>query len=231
MASTTPPQLPKIMIIAGGRYHGVFTDYCKTVIQSLDEAAEVLQSPEPLEMSRTLLSGDISSVLIVSLTPYFSSKRPFRALRDNVRRFAELQGGTTEWKLPWTVGAYYSDTFSVNLDFCLEYEEGISGSKFEPSGAGLDSVCSPKALLAKGAQKESTIYISIPESSEDDTPDSTDDTPRSTHENVLSLVTLQVYGKGKGRVGYIGDVNSESGSSKAILAICGLVKRTTSPLF
>lgn len=90
--------------------------------------------------------------------------------------------------------------------------------------AGLDRTYSQKAVQIKGAPTNARLYITTSGSQLD----SLVEPGMSMHDESQSPVVFQTYGKG--RVGFVGDVNAETGTTKAILAMCGLTSTTTPPV-
>ena len=238
------PSLPKVLIITGD-IDSIFTEVWKGLISSLQAKASVISSSDPAESSRLLLAGDVSSVLVVSPQPFLSPQKAHRVLRDHVRTFAEQQGGTvlfcgtfssfinrisfdsyigTEWKLSWRFGDYHRTTFAVNPHFRLDGVDGSAAANFDPMTAGLQSTYSQKAVQVKGAAKNARLYTTTSESQLE----SLVWAAMPMHNETQSPVVFQSYGKG--RVGYAGDVNAEAGTTKAILAMCGLTVTTTPPV-
>lgn len=232
--------LPKVLIVSG-HYDSVFTDCCNHLLESLSKVASVTRSQDPIQISQLLLSGDISSVLVVDPTLFLSSEKQFRGLRDNIRQFAFTQGGTVlfcgifngfvrptdlnyffkpEWNLPWKSGDYCRTTFSINPDFRLK-DNGSAA--FDPKAAGLEATYSQKALHLTGIAKSSMLYVTTDESRLE----SLVWAPAPKHNEKDSPVVFESYGKG--RVGWIGDVNGEVGSTKAVLGMCGLTLGSTPP--
>ncbi|MCJ1359731.1 MAG: hypothetical protein MMC33_009733 [Icmadophila ericetorum] len=230
--STLSP-LPKILIITG-HHDGTFAAVCKHLLESLEKVASITRSQDPLQINQLLLSGDISSVLVVDPTLFLLSQLQYRILRDTVRQFARTQGGTIlfcgifnsfvrptdinyffkpEWNLPWRSGDYCRTSFSLNPGFRLD-DNGSPA--FDPKAAGLDTAYSEKALHIEGMAKSSMLYVTTPDSQLE----SLVFAARPQHNEKESPVVFQTYGKG--RVGWIGDVNGEKGSTKVVLGICGL---------
>ncbi|MCJ1245451.1 hypothetical protein MMC30_002655 [Trapelia coarctata] len=240
--------LPKVLILVD-KNDGSFSASCfdgtwEYLVASLDKLAAVTR-PQSLEAAGELLaSGDFSSVLVVSPETFLSHSKPYRILRDQVRSFAEHQGGIVlfcgtfssfirptdfqmyfknEWKLPWTTGDYHRTTFSVNPVFKVQNLDPTSSYRFDISTAELEEEYSQKVLHVRGAPRSAALYITTPESRVE----SNVFPPTSVHDAVQAPAVFQAYGKGY--VGYLGDVNGEEGTSKAILALCGLTPTTSPP--
>lgn len=236
------PSLPGVLIITGDVD---ISEVWEELLASLKATSNVTSSADAVVSSQLLLSGDVSSVLVVSPQPFLSTEKPYRVLRDHVRTFAEQQGGTvlfcgtfssvinrisfdsyfgTEWKLPWRFGEYHRTTFALNPHFHLNCADGTTTSTFDPMTAGLDSAYSQKAVQVKGAPKNARLYTTTSESRLESSVWSA----MPMHDETQSPVVFESYGKG--RVGFAGDANAETGTTKAILALCGLTSNTTPPV-
>ena len=236
--------LPKVLIITGD-VNSIFTDVWGVLLSSLRAISDVTLSSDPVSSRQLLLTGEICSVLVVSPQPYLSSEEPYRILRDSVRNFAERQGGTVlfcgtfssfinvttfnayfgnEWKLPWRFGDYHRSTFTINPSFNSNGTNPMASSTFDPVTAGLDKSYSQKAVHVKGASENGMVYTVSSES----VLESRVFAPAALSDKTQSPTVFQCYGKG--HVGFLGDVNGEDGSTKAILAMCGLTRSTTPPV-
>ena len=129
----------------------------------------------------------------------------------------------SEWKLPWTTGDYHRTTLSVNPVFKVQAADPSSTYRFDVSTAELDKEYSQKALHVQGAPRSAALYITTPDSRVESLVFSVS----PAHNSVQAPAVFQAYGKGY--VGYLGDVNGEEGTSKAILALCGLTPSTSPP--
>ena len=130
-----------------------------------------------------------------------------------------------EWKLPWRFGDYRRTTFAVNPRFDGNRGDGnVTSTLFDPIAAGLDRSYSQKAVHVKGAPKNLMLYITTPESKLESLVWAAEDVSDVSQ----SPTVFQPYGKG--HVGFLGDVNGEDGTTKAILALCGLASNTTVPV-
>ena len=235
--------LSKVLIITGD-IDSLFIDVWESMILALKAKADVVFSKDPAISNQLLLSGDVSSVLVVSPQPFLSTQKPYRILRDNVRSFAERQGGTVlfcgtfssfinsitfdsyfenEWKLPWRFGDYHRTTFTLNPRFDSTGRGQAASSTFHPIEAGLDKSYSQKAPNVKGIPMSIMLYVTISESMLESLVWSA--TPVNDH--TQSPAILQCFGRG--HVGYLGDCNSEDGTTKAVLGLCGLTSTTKPP--
>jgi len=127
------------------------------------------------------------------------------------------------WKLPWTTGDYHRTTFSVNPVFKVQAADPNASYRFDVSTAELEKEYSQKVLHVKGAPRSAAVYVTTPDSRVE----SRVFPPNPAHDPVQAPAVFQAYGKGY--VGYLGDVNGEEGTSKAILALCGLTSNTSPP--
>ena len=188
--------------------------------------------------------GEFSVVLVVSPESYLSSQRPYRILRDHVKTFADQQGGIVlfcgtfssfikrtsfdsyfrnEWKLPWRFGDYHRTTLTINQNFHIIGKESHTTVNFDPKTASLEKAYSQKAVNVKNASMNSMLYVTTSASQLE----SRVFPSRSVDNKSQSPVIFQSYGKGY--VGYLEDVNSEIGTTKAILALCGLSEDNQPP--
>jgi len=114
---------------------------------------------------------------------------------------------TNAYGLPWKSGDYHRTTFQFNLSCSL------------PSGSSPQSMPAPysmKVLHVKNARANEKIFIPV------------DDAQTQSHvlpPTFVDQAQAAVVGAkvGEGFVFYIGDVNGEKGSDKAILCMCGLI--------
>ena len=201
--------------------------------------AEVTSSQSSLSPKRYGSSslGDISVVLVVSPESYLSSQKQYRILRDHVKTFADQQGGIVlfcglfssfikptsfdsyfrnEWNLPWRFGAYHRTTLTVNQNFHITSKDSHTPVKLDPKTASLEKAYSQKAVNVKNVPMNSMLYVTTSASQLE----SLVFPPQSVDNKSQSPVIFQSYGNGY--VGYLGDVNAEVGTTKAILALCCL---------
>jgi len=113
---------------------------------------------------------------------------------------------------------------TVNPGFAVNAADPSSSYRFDTSTAELDKEYSQKALYVRGAPRTAALYVTLPESRVE----SRVFAPTSAHDPHQAAAVFQPYGKGY--VGYLGDVNGEEGTSKAILALCGLTESTAPPI-
>ncbi|MCJ1422039.1 hypothetical protein MMC32_008408 [Xylographa parallela] len=168
---------------------------------------------------------------------------PNRRLRDQVRDFAELQGGTvlfcgnfssmtrpstfnlyfgSEWQLPWTFGDYHRTTMALNPAFRVS-TAGNASFKFDPNTTDLDAAYSQKAVHIKNAPRTTMLYVPT----EDSQLESLVWQPKPISDLTQSPAMFATCGKG--HVGFLGDVNGETGTTKTVLALSGLSKGTKPP--
>ena len=235
--------LSKLLIITGD-IESLFINVWEEMISALKAKAEVILSKDPATSSQLLLSGDVSSVLVVSPHTFLSVQKPYRVLRDNVRHFAERQGGTVlfcgtfssfinhetfdsyfdnEWKLSWKFGSYHRTTFTLNPCFDSTGKGQAATSTFLPIEAGLEQSYSQKAANVKGVSPSIMLYVSTSESMLESRVWSATPVDNPTE----SPAIFQCFGRG--HVGYLGDVNGENGTTKAVLGLCGFTSTTKPP--
>ncbi|MCJ1311957.1 hypothetical protein MMC25_005631 [Agyrium rufum] len=173
-------------------------------------------------LSGKLGSGAFSAIFITDPQNFLKDKKDHRVLRDYVKAFAQLQGGTiifgsvwstfvrapkalhyyqSELNIMWRRGGYTRAHCRIGDTF---WSEDLRPSNI-PS---LESTYSTKSLFVRGNPPESRLYVN------DDEQDQ-------------SSVVYEKYGKG--HIGYLGDVNNETGTIKILLAMCGLVPGTSVP--
>ncbi|KAJ7491054.1 hypothetical protein FB451DRAFT_630247 [Mycena latifolia] len=105
------------------------------------------------------------------------------------------------WGLPWKMASYTRATFVLNRHT----------NKRAAASPGLVNSYMMKAVLLSGVPAAAALYLPSEES------------PHFIDRAETPLVFAEV---GQGRLGYVGDVNSEEGSTSAILAMFGLEPRS-----
>ena len=151
--------------------------------------------PIPRGVSSQIIQYVRSGGTVVLATLFSSLVRP----NDLNRWFQE------SWGLPWQRGDYHRMTVHLNPSFQVE--------RFN-EGSLLES-CSQKATFLKNVPRNASVYLSSGFSSTESRvfPSAPVDTAQ----------TPVVFAKvGEGWLGYVGDVNNESGSQSIVLAMCGL---------
>jgi hypothetical protein len=98
--------------------------------------------------------------------------------------------------LPWASGDYHRTTFALNPAM-THFETG-----------GMASSYSQKALHVKNVQRGDAVYLPSDES-------------RPVGDRTQAPAAFAPVGEGK--VGYVGDVNNESGTTAVVLRMCGIV--------
>ncbi|KAM5432971.1 hypothetical protein McanMca71_006533 [Microsporum canis] len=116
---------------------------------------------------------------------------------DHLKRFFEFS-----WGLPWQSGYYHRTTVHVNVN-CQGLET-----------RGLPASYSQKALFLKNVPPEGRLYLP----NRDSMTESRVFGPERISDLSQAAVVFAPYGRG--RIGYVGDVNGEDGSHAAILAMC-----------
>jgi hypothetical protein len=119
--------------------------------------------------------------------------------RDHANRFFK-----DTWKLPWKMASYQRSTYFANPS----RGNGLGGKEIPRS-------YSQKAVSLKSVADEDKVYIPTPESSLE----SLVFPPVSIELGETPVAYTKV---GEGFLGYVGDVNSEEGSTSVILAMLNL---------
>ena len=111
------------------------------------------------------------------------------------------------WSLPWKFGDYHRTTFTLNP---LRHARLQNKSELSTS-------YSMKAVQIQGVPPEAAVYIT--------TPDSMLESNVFASESVHNTGQTPIFFTpiGDGFLGYIGDVNAETGSTAVILAMCNLM--------
>jgi hypothetical protein len=125
----------------------------------------------------------------------FSSYSTF----ENITSIFEMAG------LPWRVGSYQRTTVIFN-------RQAINGNLTEP----LPASYSQKALFLKNVDRSATLY----HSGENSVLESYVLPPEKIEK--IDEVAVVWSSLGEGKLGYLGDVNAEKGSTIVILAMCGI---------
>ncbi|MCJ1383697.1 hypothetical protein MMC17_006811 [Xylographa soralifera] len=232
---------PNILIL--DQDGGLFTEVWSGLVTALKATAAVTFDYQPTSAALKLHSRSFTTVLVVKPDIYFAAAMPNRHLRDQVRDFAELQGGTvlfcgtfssmtrpttfnlyfgSEWQLPWKFGDYHRTTMTLNPAFRVSTAENASFN-FDLDAADLESAYSQKAVHVKGALRMSMLYVPT----EDSELESLVWQPSPINDLTQSPTVFAACGKG--HVGFLGDVNGEIGTTKTILALSGLSKGTKPP--
>ncbi|KAI1385459.1 uncharacterized protein F4822DRAFT_345036 [Hypoxylon trugodes] len=107
--------------------------------------------------------------------------------------------------LPWKNGPYYRTTFKIN--------RGATGDNI---AAHLPESYSQKALFVKDVALADSWYVT----DDNSVIESHVFAPENAHTPGETPVAFASVGEGK--LGYVGDVNSEVGSTRVVLAMCGL---------
>ena len=229
------PRRPQILVL-DEESTSLFSDVFNNLISVLKRSADVIVEPEPVKAASLLQSGVFSVAFVVWPMAYLSTLKPNRSLRDYVRNFAEHQGGTvlfcgtfgsfirptdfnlyfgSEWQLPWRFGDYNRSTFTLNPEFSLVRNDS-DGSGDDLQTSVLERAYSQKAIHIKGAARHAMLYIPTSQSQIE----SSVWAPMPVNDLTQSPTVFQTYGKG--HVGFLGDVNSETGTTKAVVALCRL---------
>lgn len=117
----------------------------------------------------------------------------FGGLVSNFARPLDMRSYfSDEWGLPWEMGSYHREDFSVNQ--CALSVEGRE--RF----SGLPSSYSMKAVQIKGAAQKDRVYVG--------------------DDRTESPIVFVKYGKGN--VGWIGDVNAEDKTTSVVKVMCGI---------
>jgi hypothetical protein len=116
-----------------------------------------------------------------------------------------LVAGHPELDLPWASGDYHRTTFALNPAM-THFETG-----------GMASSYSQKALHVKNVQRGDAVYLPSDESRTE----SAVFPSRPVGDRTQAPAAFAPVGEGK--VGYVGDVNNESGTTAVVLRMCGIV--------
>ncbi|OBZ72933.1 Mitochondrial import receptor subunit TOM34 [Grifola frondosa] len=108
------------------------------------------------------------------------------------------------WNLPWSYSTYHGDTFLLNKEIV-----GLDIQDLAPE-------YSTKAVHLKDVAMSATVYVPIVE---DESADEYDDFDYPTVTKV-SETPVAFTSVGKGRLGYVGDVNCEDGSTNLVVSMC-----------
>lgn len=189
-------------------------------LQALNSKANVKEITDPTEAS-TLLSGDSRPIIYATdaaLTEPEYSRQRAAAInfvqnggiiifggqfsgRASPPKFKEL---FAEFSLPWKFGDYHRTVVDLNA------------SMHQLRHAGLATRYSQKAVHLASVAREDTLYLPSAASRIQSmvfAPDPIDDLTQ----------TPAAFGSfGRGKVGYIGDVNGEHETTCVLLAMCGL---------
>ena len=227
---STHPTVLLLTLADDNLFHGIH----KSLLDQIRLRGILLEARNPSSAQLCLEAGSCQAVLIVYSDPLLSQRSIYRRLRDHLRHYIEHQAGTVifcgtfstfvqqhkcanffknEWDLEWSFGDYYRSTFKLNSEFMLL----MAGQEtFDQNNKGLLGEYSQKTLQIKGMDATSSLYVST----EDSQLESMVFPTRNVRDAQQAPVVCQKYGKGV--VAWFGDVNAEEGTTKAILAICGL---------
>jgi hypothetical protein len=168
--------------------------------RTTNKPAAILSADESLTVStRLTLVHEAASYVqsggtLVLMGLFSSSSRP----SDIGLLFSKLD-------LPWASGDYHRTTFALNPAM-THFETG-----------GMASSYSQKALHVKNVQRGDAVYLPSDESRTE----SAVFPSRPVGDRTQAPAAFAPVGEGK--VGYVGDVNNESGTTAVVLRMCGIV--------
>ncbi|KAI9716442.1 MAG: hypothetical protein M1812_005337 [Candelaria pacifica] len=194
------------------------------LVDSLAAKATIKRAVKP-QPALTYLTNNTPSAIIVTDPAIVKSKATTNAVRDKVIEYARGGGIVvlatlfssfvrpddlsnwfrTSWDLPWESGDYHRTTVHLDSECRMR----------QLNQTVLPEEYSQKAVFLKNVAKDDAVYLP------------------SANSRIESMVfapspveceqTPVVFAKiGEGWLGYIGDVNNESGSQAVVLAMCGL---------
>ena len=110
------------------------------------------------------------------------------------------------WNLPWQFGDYHSTNVSVNPRATHPFEKGIFPTEYSQKAVHLVGVGEIDRMYVPAGQSRTQSMV-----------------PGFGGLDVDHDATPVAWAEvGEGMVGFVGDVNTEEGSSKVMLAMCGL---------
>jgi hypothetical protein len=200
-----------------------FDEIYTGLLTALKERADITEVNDVSTANAKLASPQVNWKAIVITSAVIASKKS-KNLHPKVLEYAKGGGrvifaGTfssmirppdfdkffgTVWSLPWKFGDYNRTTFMLNPS---RWNELQRNSLLLPA-------YSMKAVHIKGSDFQSAVYITTPNSKIE----SNVFAATSAHKAQAPVVFSPYY---EGYVGYVGDVNSEKGSTAVVLAMCG----------
>ncbi|KAI9696608.1 MAG: hypothetical protein M1836_005627 [Candelina mexicana] len=218
--STPTPSNPKILDVARPvifllalDQQSFWDELYSNLVDSLAAKATIKRATKP-RPALDYLTNNTPSAIIVTDPAIVKSNRTTNAVRDKVIAYVRA-GGTAvlatlfssfvrpndltnwfraSWDLPWQSGGYHRTTLDQ---------------------AGLPENYSQKAVFLKNVTNDTAVYLP----SRNSRTESHVFSPEPLDCQQTPVVFAEV---GEGWLGYIGDVNNESGSQAVVLAMCGL---------
>jgi len=218
MASSEPAGAkPNIMILTLDKSE-FFHDLYEAFVRLLETKAELRQANTPEEARAAFNSHPKPAAILAadeSLT--VSTRIPlvhdalsyvrsggvliFMALFPGFTRPPDVKSLFSRLDLPWRSGSYHRSTFKLNSEM----------TRFEKSA--LAESYSQKALNLANVAYDDAVYLPT----DDWEDESSVSGPTDRIETPVAFAKV-----GEGKVGYVGDVNNEEGTTPVILGMCGL---------
>ncbi len=224
-ASTTNSETsrPTVLLLSledPGYWDELYSDQ----VDSIAARASIKRVKKP-QAASTFLANNRPFAIIVTDPAIVSQKPAFQSVSDQVIQYVR-SGGTAvlatlfssqvrpddltrwfreSWCLPWQTGDYHRTTVSLNPSCQSErLNTGSLPQNYSQKAVFLKNVATTAAMYRPSgfSMTESHVFAAAPVD--------TSQTP---------VVFARV---DEGWLGYVGDVNNESGSQSAVLAMCGL---------
>ena len=137
----------------------------------------------------------------------------FGMLFSNFVRPRDVGALFSAFGLEWELGDYHRSNFVLNSD-SMVVREDLLGDHVAAADSGVEQSYSMKAVNLDGVPNDAKVYVPTAESRVE----SLVFPPRPVEGEGCPAVFARC---GKGRIGFVGDVNNEVGSQKLIMAMLG----------
>lgn len=200
-------------------------DMYSNLVDAMAAKATIKRGTKP-QSALTFLTNNRPSAVLITDPAIVSKKSSFTAINDQIVAYVR-NGGTAvlattfssfvrsddlttwfreRWGLPWKSGDYQRTTVHLNPRCNVPHLEG----------AGLPKTYSQKAVFLDEVAEEAAVYLPGETSRVESMVFAAEPVDRTQSPVVFARV-------GEGWLGYVGDVNNETESQEAVLAMCALV--------
>lgn len=216
-------QKPTVVLISLEK-SGWFDEMYESLINELEAKANVVEITSSADVTKLFAANETQKTILATDGALFRSENS--SLRADAVNFVQ-NGGTvvfgcdvpsftshqeikdlfSAFSLPWEAGDYHRTVFELNPRV------------YQVATSELVARYSQKALHLKNVDKDDAKYIP----SDSSRIQSWVFDPSSVEDLTQTPAATRTCGGRGGKVGYLGDVNAESATNKAVLAMCGLI--------